>query len=1052
VISEDWEFLATGTKYFSSSWKLFNAVALSLHIAVLVSRYNWANSSSFTKSLAAASTSKATGFVPDLFNFEEEAAAANLCAKISSVMLLFLWGQAVQYLNDIFPRIGVLVNTVSRSITPVFFLVFIIADVFLGFVIWSNLMFGGSVAQFKDFGSSGVACTEMLLGNITPFINLTNAYPVSGFVFYVLYMISFFFILQYLSKAIVLLSYDDASKSYEATRAEDESRRAAESDRGNDNLTKVWKIGVYAIRRCIGKSPTLKDVQLPKTGVHRDCKQERSAICMFLVFLVIYTVMAILIIEVQLGSALTTSVRSALTLPTFTTTDSISGETIQSQKFYDISTRGQALAWLTEALPQALYNSSTGTLYGGQNPLQTYFSALPAVYNQLVINDWNVVVGQTPVRLSLKYVKMESSSSDSAAQLLNIPQVVLGSSAVTDFSDISSHLVKQVVRKYCNYTQAYGAFLPSTQNGFACMLKVSPDYTLTMLGSMYEADIFSNQIEQVAVEFVVYNGNLDRFLYTAIEFNFQPSGEVQKELNLDIVHLHTYSGAVGIIRLILEILVIAFTQFYLALSLRGIYKAVLNIHRKGRKDPLTCLQRVILIVRVITMYIFGDPFIFLDLMSSIMTVATMVIWYTTVLSPLAQDFYFPEGAFWDSTQCSNNYICSDSDVIYQFGLSVGAFRWLRRICAVNTVLIYIRALKYFQISPHVTMILNTLIRSAFDIVWFIITVIVVLFAYVTMGHAVFGAYVYGFSNLSTSFTSCFQMFLGTFKDFKKMKETDLELYYIFWYSYTILFRYVLINMFFAILDKNFRIEDADLKNKLKEAQAAQGSTSQRGGLQTILSFARSFVPSRKFTADVTEADDLVQGAGDIFAADGDEDEGELASVPTTDPASTAQGLSAAGDPMFDDDTMPAAADIITEDVVKKATTWKYLPHEIQEWALDTSRDIYKFIEEHVRQRTEKEKSKDQYELERVLDEAESVMKETRKRRGKDAARVRRDLERNELRKLKEIHQDQESLAWYIMKREAELKKLEEAKALKIDRSDKMMNAAKSLISAEKGGT
>eukprot|EP00409_Alexandrium_fundyense_P005228 CAMPEP_0185902150 /NCGR_PEP_ID=MMETSP0196C-20130402/1436_1 /TAXON_ID=2932 /ORGANISM="Alexandrium fundyense, Strain CCMP1719" /LENGTH=48 /DNA_ID= /DNA_START= /DNA_END= /DNA_ORIENTATION= len=37
-----------------------------------------------------------------------------------------------------------------RSMTPIVFLVVIVADLFAGFVIWANLMFGKSVGAFKD--------------------------------------------------------------------------------------------------------------------------------------------------------------------------------------------------------------------------------------------------------------------------------------------------------------------------------------------------------------------------------------------------------------------------------------------------------------------------------------------------------------------------------------------------------------------------------------------------------------------------------------------------------------------------------------------------------------------------------------------------------------------------------------------------------------------------------------------------------------------------------------------------------------------------------------
>lgn len=61
--------------------------------------------------------------------------------------------------------------------------------------------------------------------------------------------------------------------------------------------------------------------------------------------------------------------------------------------------------------------------------------------------------------------------------------------------------------------------------------------------------------------------------------------------------------------------------------------------------------------------------------------------------------------------------------------------------------------------------------------------------------------------------------------------------------------------------------------------------------------------------------------------------------------------------------------------------------------------------------------------------------------------MKRELQADELDKLKQIHQDQEALAWYIMKREAELKKLEQKKANKQNQFDEIVQAARSLINS-----
>merc|ERR1712217_3661 len=85
-------------------------------------------------------------------------------------------------------------------------------------------------------------------------------------------------------------------------------------------------------------------------------------------------------------------------------------------------------------------------------------------------------------------------------------------------------------------------------------------------------------------------------------------------------------------------------------------------------------------------------------------------------------------------------------------------------------------------------------------------------------------------------------------------------------------------------------------------------------------------------------------------------------------------------------------------------------------------------------------------------QAETELKTLRDNKKKEAEAVEKGKEEGgyakHLKDLKQIHQDQESLAWYIMKRESELKKLEAMKQTKEDRFNKMVQAAKSLINNE----
>lgn len=138
---------------------------------------------------------------------------------------------------------------------------------------------------------------------------------------------------------------------------------------------------------------------------------------------------------------------------------------------------------------------------------------------------------------------------------------------------------------------------------------------------------------------------------------------------------------------------------------------------------------------------------------------------------------------------------------------------------------------------------------------------------------------------------------------------------------------------------------------------------------------------------------------------------------------------------------------VSESKVQNAN-WHYLPQEMKSWAVKTSQDVYGLIEEWKLARSEAEKTPDRADLDTCLEQIETEIKQLGKKKREDAQGQRTELNKQELLRLQEVHKDQESLAWYIMKREAELKRLEKTRAEKQKRIDEMRSAANSLINNE----
>jgi hypothetical protein len=314
------------------------------------------------------------------------------------------------------------------------------------------------------------------------------------------------------------------------------------------------------------------------------------------------------------------------------------------------------------------------------------------------------------------------------------------------------------------------------------------------------------------------------------------------------------------------------------------------------------------------------------------------------------------------------------------------------------------------------------------------------------------------------------MFLGTF-NYEELTKAAPMTALIYFYSYMVLFRYLIVNMFLAILDKHFTQEDAEREKRMKvqEAQRKERDLDKKvkekwsSRLQIGNLFGRSKSSVKKQQPEMLPEED---------------DAGEKAAVPPavapvtpTSPVSPNGNVAMAEDdmglavgteeeealveampPTASQAELAAAVDAYDKEVCEGKVTnqnWHYLPQEMKNWAVHTSRGVYADLEvwKAARVRAE-EPPTDRSDLDQCLEEIETQIKDKGKEKRMNAIQARNDLNKMELLKLQEVHKDQESLAWYIMKRESELKRLEKTRAEKQKRIDEMRSAANSLINNE----
>jgi len=1027
-------------------------------------------------------------------------------------------------LNDIFPRIRVLIDTIHRAFNPILFLFFIILDVLLGFVIWGNIMFGASIYDFRSFTDSISTCISMVFGEVEAYYELRKVFPNSGALFFIPFMVFFVFIIVNLNRAVLNSSYGDAIDSYLKDREQQEKlKTAAESDSSGDAFTRCMKkvkgkmhsfvfgkrraksvIEIQytenrekwrdALRHALKKAGMteetakvtdrngtkvdvmdMENIQessfplriMDKHSLQRDFKFSYPGIILYLVFLICYVAWSTLIIQVQTSNTLQRTITKSLAEPTFSKRMQGNGEVIRDNNFASITNMADVSLFLRDVLPQTMYHTSQATVENDPTKLMLYNSALPAKYKQLVINNWNVMIGQKPVRITARYFPMvEIGTMHSVTGVITADArvrrrftdkvkgpVIMDTLAVPNFGEtgnltnnLEGNRTRNTVARHCQEGPGFFAANDIDDTGFVCMLDVDKSKTLKVLFDIEEGSFITGQTAQVAVDFVVYNAYAQAFAYVAIVFVFQPSGIIDKEISVETMTDFDLTNISALITLLLAVVVLVINFVYLAAVLGSLLLTI----KKAEKCSCSAHYFRAIIRAGFQFFFVDDLFNILDFVSCVLTLVSLMLWFGFAFSPLVSNFNFPEQPLWVPGQCKTvgPWGCLDQLVIHYFALTIGSLRWCIRICAVNTIAVFFRVLKLLRPFPRMRLLMTALVRGVPDIISFVVVMSIILMGYVLLGNFLFGHSIYNFRSIAKALRGCFEMVLGTF-DYHAMRTVDALAAPLYFFTYMFMFKFILMNMFLAIIDKNFQDEEKTLSDK-------RGVETKQGFLQKTLGKIKGIRAARKAkkknAADAENSPGSGGTNGDAplaLTANGAPSPGEIIREPS--------GASVFGGDDPAKDAMPEATKRLPSVEVKedgvKQLNWKYLPTDMKTWAMKQCQDELEFLEALDRQRSEAEATHESSELDRCLEEAETHIKNKMKDIDQAATKARQDLEEQELRQLKKVHMDQESLSYYIIKRERDLELLEKKKEMREKRYKQMIQAAESLISnpEETGG-
>jgi hypothetical protein len=122
--------------------------------------------------------------------------------------------------------------------------------------------------------------------------------------------------------------------------------------------------------------------------------------------------------------------------------------------------------------------------------------------------------------------------------------------------------------------------------------------------------------------------------------------------------------------------------------------------------------------------------------------------------------------------------------------------------AVNAVITVLKTLKYLRLNNRMNILTRTIDVTKESLAGVLLLFIFVVAAYAISGTALYGSTMWDFRTVDQAFVSLLFMLFGTF-DYEAMRQVEPTLTAIYFFSYTILAQFLLLNFIIAILSEGF---------------------------------------------------------------------------------------------------------------------------------------------------------------------------------------------------------------------------------------------------------
>ncbi len=790
--------------HFTSLWNILDMLALALSLTAIV---YWLKFVVYQSGYTVTTDSLQDPRTIDRFFHASKLLYTN--RTICAFNLIIISIRVLKYLGYVVERVSVLFGALDKAKSDIFHFLILILTVMFSFVLFLFIYFGPTSSEFASIPKVMTRLFQFMNWWYGSFDDLLNVDMLIGTLLFVVFVTVVVFILLNMFVGFLLRAYRMANEELKnRTSGRDEAGKKVVFGIEVHWTLRILHV-VYNALAVVNFSYREKEEAMDKefqkyTSIVRETKDEstefdrefnpmetfaqakskllltsyyieekanleRDRRCgrifystiIFLAFTAVYIVLLAVQLRVPRGHSLVVSARNKVV---YETTVPLTNGSTTYYNMEEISDLEYLTNWIKNGLP--MLAADTKSKY--------------STFDYIVGSEFKVTfrLGQNlhaKTQLDAAFVRLSSDSIlDSQSAAGERTDVIVGGSGNYTYLAEDGYLGNG---GYVTYWDTNATLTTSQCAAFVADGVVGPDMWL------------------FAAEFVVYEPTDQSFLYNAIVIKTYGSGLIKEQLRSNPLYVPPAGSADGVAVIALEVMFILFLGYYMVnYVLEFIYKwrdytswieaetvdfTSLKLYQRKQKCPeiIRKLKYIFSLYRILDLLFFAF---------AIMSITYCII-YLYSSRGLLRTMPYTHQQFDIHTEARR---VADSQYSYINHSSIAL------------MILALRLIEYLQYAGNMRILTSLLDRALEDIVYFMVIFLSLMIGFAGMANIAFGEYSEPFHTLGDSWISCLVMLLGEF-DISEVLNRDLATGTVFIFAFLILFSYILLNIFLAILEINF---------------------------------------------------------------------------------------------------------------------------------------------------------------------------------------------------------------------------------------------------------